>query len=230
MLPGMKFAVIARPPVVGGKVASLDDSATMKVPGVEKVVKIDGTPRAGDVRSARRRRGDRQEHLGGAQGPRGAQDHLGRRAEQRLRLRCLQGDARRRRAQARQGRAQRGRRRRGAQVGRQGDHGRVLRAASCARDHGAAGGDGAHDRRQVGGLGAGAEPGRRARRSSPSALGSRAEERDVAHARCSAAASAASRSATSPSRRRCCPRRWAARRSRWCGRARTTSGTASITP
>jgi isoquinoline 1-oxidoreductase subunit beta len=44
MLPGMKFAVIARPPVVGGKVASLDDSAALKVPGVEKVVTLPGTP------------------------------------------------------------------------------------------------------------------------------------------------------------------------------------------
>ena len=44
MLPGMKFAVVARPPVVQGKVASYDASATMKVPGVEKVVTIDGTP------------------------------------------------------------------------------------------------------------------------------------------------------------------------------------------
>ena len=44
MLPGMKFAVIARPPVVGGKVASLDSSAALKVPGVEKVVTIPGTP------------------------------------------------------------------------------------------------------------------------------------------------------------------------------------------
>ena len=43
-LPGMLFAVIARPPVVQGKVASYDDGATMKVPGVVKVVKIDGTP------------------------------------------------------------------------------------------------------------------------------------------------------------------------------------------
>ena len=43
-LPGMLFAVIARPPVVQGKVASYDDSATMKIPGVVKVVKIDGTP------------------------------------------------------------------------------------------------------------------------------------------------------------------------------------------
>ena len=43
-LPGMLFAVIARPPVVQGKVASYDASATMKVPGVVKVVTIDGTP------------------------------------------------------------------------------------------------------------------------------------------------------------------------------------------
>ncbi len=43
-LPGMKFAVVARPPVVQGKVKSYDASATLKVPGVLKVVTIDGTP------------------------------------------------------------------------------------------------------------------------------------------------------------------------------------------
>jgi isoquinoline 1-oxidoreductase beta subunit len=43
-LPGMKFAVIARSPVVGGEVASHDAAAAMKVPGVEKVVVIKGTP------------------------------------------------------------------------------------------------------------------------------------------------------------------------------------------
>lgn len=43
-LPGMLYASIERTPVVGGKVASLDDSAAMKVPGVVKVVKIAGTP------------------------------------------------------------------------------------------------------------------------------------------------------------------------------------------
>ncbi len=43
-LPGMLFAVIARPPVVQGKVASYDAAATMKVPGVVKVVTIDPTP------------------------------------------------------------------------------------------------------------------------------------------------------------------------------------------
>jgi isoquinoline 1-oxidoreductase beta subunit len=44
MLPGMKFAVIARPPVLGGKVASVDTSAALKVPGVEKIVTLPPTP------------------------------------------------------------------------------------------------------------------------------------------------------------------------------------------
>src|SRR5215470_5674381 len=44
VLPGMKFAVLARPPVVGGKVASLDATAAMKVPGVEKIVTLQPTP------------------------------------------------------------------------------------------------------------------------------------------------------------------------------------------
>jgi isoquinoline 1-oxidoreductase subunit beta len=44
VLPDMKFAVIARPPVVGGKVATLDSSAAMKVPGVEKIVTLAPTP------------------------------------------------------------------------------------------------------------------------------------------------------------------------------------------
>ena len=40
----MKYAVVARPPVFGGKVVSFDDSEALKVPGVEKIVEIDGTP------------------------------------------------------------------------------------------------------------------------------------------------------------------------------------------
>jgi isoquinoline 1-oxidoreductase beta subunit len=44
MLPGLKFAVVARPPVVGGKVVSFDEKAAMAVPGVERLVKIEGTP------------------------------------------------------------------------------------------------------------------------------------------------------------------------------------------
>jgi isoquinoline 1-oxidoreductase beta subunit len=44
VLPGMKFAVVARPPVVGGKVASVDTAAAMKVSGVEKIVTLAPTP------------------------------------------------------------------------------------------------------------------------------------------------------------------------------------------
>jgi isoquinoline 1-oxidoreductase beta subunit len=43
-LPGMKYAVIAHSPVFGGEVESFDASEAMKVPGVEKVVAIKGTP------------------------------------------------------------------------------------------------------------------------------------------------------------------------------------------
>jgi isoquinoline 1-oxidoreductase beta subunit len=43
-IPGMKFVVIARPPVVGGKLVSFDASEALKVPGVEKVVEVQGWP------------------------------------------------------------------------------------------------------------------------------------------------------------------------------------------
>ncbi|WP_407159763.1 molybdopterin cofactor-binding domain-containing protein [Bradyrhizobium sp. STM 3557] len=43
-LPGMKYAVIARPPVTGGKLVSFDSDAAMKVSGVEKVMEVKGWP------------------------------------------------------------------------------------------------------------------------------------------------------------------------------------------
>ncbi len=43
-LPGMKYAVIARPPVTGGKLVSFDAAEAMKVPGVEKVMEVKGWP------------------------------------------------------------------------------------------------------------------------------------------------------------------------------------------
>ena len=46
-LPGMKMAVIARPPVWGGTVESVDDRAAMQVPGVERVVRIPASPMPG---------------------------------------------------------------------------------------------------------------------------------------------------------------------------------------
>jgi isoquinoline 1-oxidoreductase subunit beta len=43
-MTGMKFAVIARPPVYGGTVATLDSSAAERVPDVERIVRLDHTP------------------------------------------------------------------------------------------------------------------------------------------------------------------------------------------
>jgi len=43
-VPGSKFAVVARPPVLGGTVKTYDEAAAMKVKGVIKVVKINATP------------------------------------------------------------------------------------------------------------------------------------------------------------------------------------------
>src|SRR4029077_5533675 len=42
-LPGMVYAVVARPPVYGGKVVSYDAAETVKVPGVLKVVEIEAS-------------------------------------------------------------------------------------------------------------------------------------------------------------------------------------------
>lgn len=43
-LPGMLYAVMARPPVLGGKVKRFDASEAMKVPGVLKIFALEGTP------------------------------------------------------------------------------------------------------------------------------------------------------------------------------------------
>ncbi len=41
-LPGQRYAVIARPPVVGGRLVSFDATAAMRVPGVEHVTAVQG--------------------------------------------------------------------------------------------------------------------------------------------------------------------------------------------
>jgi isoquinoline 1-oxidoreductase beta subunit len=43
-LPGQLYAVVARPPVLGGKLKSVDSTGAMKVPGVLKVFQLDGAP------------------------------------------------------------------------------------------------------------------------------------------------------------------------------------------
>ncbi len=44
VLPGMKVAVIARPPVVGAQIKSVNDAAALAVAGVEKVIRIPLAP------------------------------------------------------------------------------------------------------------------------------------------------------------------------------------------
>lgn len=43
-VPGMKYAVIAHPPAYGAKVVKFDATAALKVPGVEKVIDVPGSP------------------------------------------------------------------------------------------------------------------------------------------------------------------------------------------
>ena len=42
-LPDMRYAVIARPPVISGQVASFDASAALAIPGVQDVLELDGS-------------------------------------------------------------------------------------------------------------------------------------------------------------------------------------------
>jgi isoquinoline 1-oxidoreductase beta subunit len=46
-LPGMRVAVIARPPVWGGTIRTVDDAAARAIPGVERIVRIPASPMPG---------------------------------------------------------------------------------------------------------------------------------------------------------------------------------------
>ena len=86
-LPGMKYAVIARPPVTGGKLVSFDRHG-----GDEGLRRREGDGGQGlavavEVPAARRCRGDRAQHRCGDQGPRRAEADLGRRRQRQIRLR-----------------------------------------------------------------------------------------------------------------------------------------------
>ena len=137
-LPGMKYAVIARPPVMGGKVASFDATDAKKVPGFVKIVEIPapsypaGLPAVGGIavvadntwaaiqaRKALKIEWD--------DGPHATYDSKAYRAE-------LEATA----APAGQGRAQRGRLRRGFCQRGQESRGRILHPAPRACDDGAA--------------------------------------------------------------------------------------------
>jgi isoquinoline 1-oxidoreductase beta subunit len=137
-IPGMKFAVIARPPVVGGKLVSFDATEALKVPGVEKVVEVRAWPwpskfmPVGGVAVIARNTGcaiigrDKLKVVWD-NGPNAGYDSVAfrRQMEQTAANAC-------------KSRSQRRRRRGRAEVGGEGGHRTVLCAASGACQHGAA--------------------------------------------------------------------------------------------
>ena len=164
---------IARPPVLGGKVQELrrrrgDEGARRR-----QGVRDRGHAAAVGVHAGRRRGRRRQGHLGGDQGPQGAQDRLGRRrrtaattrrasaAELEAAVKKPGGKVVRNDGDAYAALAERGEEARGG----------LLRAALRARDDGVPGRHRAHRRRRLRGLGAepvaagGARPRRQAART-----------------------------------------------------------------
>ena len=163
-LPGMKYAVIARPPVTGGKLVSFDATDAMKVSGVEKVMEVQGWPwpskfqPLGGVAVIARNTGAA---IKGRDALKIVWDDG---ANAKYDFGRLSDRTRGSRAQAGPGRAQGGRRRRRAEERRQGDRRRILPAASRPCQHGAAGRGRRRQGRQGRNLGAGAKPRRHARR------------------------------------------------------------------
>ena len=137
-LPGQKYAVIARPPVMGGKVASYDATEAKKVPGVRPDRRDSRAVLPDEIPAVRGNRSYRRQHLGCDPGPQGAEDQLGRRSARDLRFPGLSradgGD----RQTARQDPAQRRRLRRRFRERGQESRGRVLHPPQRARDDGAA--------------------------------------------------------------------------------------------
>ena len=159
-LPGMKYAVVARAPVLGAKLASYDATAAMKVPGVEKIVVIDGTPPPAKFQPVGGVAVVAANTWAAIKGRDALVVQLGRRSARHLRFRRLQGATRRDRRQAGQDGPQRRRRRPGARHGGKDNYRRVLRSGPGARADGAADRHCPRRRREGRGLGAGAEPGR----------------------------------------------------------------------
>ena len=149
-LPGQKYAVVARPAVMGGKVASYDATDAKKIPGVIQIVEIPAPSYPMKFQPSGGNRGDRRQHLGCDPGSEGAEDQLGRWPARDLRLASLSradgGDG----EAARQSPAQRRRLRGGLRKRGQESRGRVLHPAQRACDDGAAVRDLPDRRRQSG--------------------------------------------------------------------------------
>ena len=152
-LPGMLYAVVARPPVYGGKVKSFDAADALKVPGVVKVVQIDPSAAPPQFKPLGGVAVVAQNTWAAIKGRNALKIEWDDGTECDLRLRRLQGGTRGSRAQAGKVGAERRRLRRRDRQGRtQGQRG-VLPAAPRPRDDRAARSHGAHRARQVRGLG-----------------------------------------------------------------------------
>ena len=145
----MVVASIEHPPVVGGTVKSVVDAETRE--GARRARRDHARPAeaAADVPVARRRGGDRRQHLGGAEGPARAEG----RVERRRRTRTFESERVQETAgadgqPAGQGGPQPRQRGRRVRQGRQGARGHLLHADAGARLDGAAGGGGRLPERQ----------------------------------------------------------------------------------
>ena len=101
----MKTAMVARPPVWGGKVKSFDAAAALEVPGVERVIHIPEPPIPAGFNTLGGVAVVAKNTWAAIKGREALEDRLGRRPERGLRLRRVQGDARGVGAQARASRA-----------------------------------------------------------------------------------------------------------------------------
>ena len=78
-LPGQKYAVVARPPVMGGKVASYDATRRKESSGRRPDRRNPRAVLSHEIPAVRGNRGHRRQHLGCDPGPQGAEDYVGRR-------------------------------------------------------------------------------------------------------------------------------------------------------
>ena len=153
-LDGMLYAVIARSPVFGGKVARFDAAAAQAIPGVVKVIEIPGTAGPPQFQPLNGVAVIAEDTWTAMKGRQALQDRLERRRARLVRLDRVSPRARAGGAQARQSAARGGRLRcRDGEGGAQG-RSRVLLAAHRARHDGAAERRSANRRRPLRSLGA----------------------------------------------------------------------------
>ena len=87
---GMVFASIEHPPVLGGKLKTVDNTDTLKIAGVSQTVVIDPFKPPPAFPAFRWRRRIGQQHLGRVSRPQEAEDRLGQRSQRNVRFGSIQ--------------------------------------------------------------------------------------------------------------------------------------------